>query len=820
MNKRLIFNIIAGFVFVLFLSVGSYTGVQAATCSNPIFYKGRGQYCGYFTNTRYGGSYSDSSNVLPNLKGYFLSTTRAICNNEPINAHYQVNGEFSIDAIPSCVNSVSRLMSVLKMYNGVNGHATAQTITGSAFIVYTMLGRNGSNYNRTISDSDWTALENRMNGSSINWNAWGDNRTWGGDGDRVDSFYSGPENTIAGNWKDDDEFYKGGPVYDAYGGYQSGPAIIFYNSGRISYTLFRWCANPGGSLAGLPPQWNLSATSSANKITALPGDTITWTHHLINNGTDATTTTIHSNLLISGFSNGWERSGDLSGGDVGAGAGVGVIRNLTNYATYTVTQNDVGKTLCQLVRFDPFNNNGGRNGQGNNSCVNILYSYSLTPSVSTNTGGVVEIGTAINVSPVVSKTGTTKSAATQWQLTKTIVLPNNTIPNPSGGISASLPCVYFGSASASCSVVNSSSNVNFNLGNNSLAIYPDVAGDYAAGTKICFALSVQPHANSIPSNGNDSQWAHSVPVCMVIGKKPKVQLWGGNLFAGGSVGTGTSTKNISGADRTFGSWVEYGIFATGLISGTASGSAFAGPGLVSSSVCDYSTLSFTSAGDSICTPTTTKGSYTTTGSLPNIAASFPGGATIPASTVVANDLISSSGVYVGNLNGDLTLNQSQLDPGKSIILKVSGTVTIAGNQTYNPDNNGAKYKFISELPQLVIVANKIIINDTVTNIDGWLVANGTDGIVETCNTGSSTYALSGGRELTTNKCSSLLTVNGPVIAKQLWLRRTAGSGPGIASGDPAEIFNLRADTYLWTTARAISSSRIQTVYATELPPRF
>jgi hypothetical protein len=683
------------------------------------------------------------------------------------------------------------------MYNSAGG-ATAQTITGSAFIVYTMLGNNGAGYSRTVSGSDWSTLTDRMNASNINWGGNIDNFS----GSRnVDSFYAGPMNTPRGSAYDDNEFYSNnqGPE----------PGIRFMDgSGRTTYLLFRWCANPAGGLSGLPITWNISVGSAVSGPNA--SGILTWTHTVSNSTGQSPNITYH-----------YQNRGDLGGGS-GPNNVASFSSNQTRTfaSTYRILSSDAGKNLCRATSAIPHAWNDGGWTESGAACYRVPYNYSLVPSVSTNTAGVIETGTAINVNPNVNNSGPTRSAPTQWQLTKSIVLPNNTIPNSGGGISPKIPCDYFGSASSNCSVVSSGANTYFYLGNSPLATFSDVAGDYAAGTRICFALSVQPYATSIPAKGTDSQWSHSVPVCMVIGKRPKVQIWGGNLLAGGSVGTGTSAKNISGTVRTFGSWDEYGIFSAGAITGMASGSAFSGPGLVSSSVCDYSTLSFTNAGAIACTASTTKGNYTTSGSLPDIAASFPGGVTIPSNTIVANDLLGGSGVYVGNLTGNLTLNSSQLNPGKSIILKVSGTVTIAGDQTYNADNNGAKYNFISQLPQLVIVANKIIINDSVTNVDGWLVASGTDGIVETCNTGSLTYDLVGNQKLTTNKCSSLLTVNGPVIAKQLWLRRTAGSGPGAASGDPAEVFNLRADTYLWATARAISGSRIQTVYSTELPPRF
>jgi hypothetical protein len=328
-------------------------------------------------------------------------------------------------------------------------------------------------------------------------------------------------------------------------------------------------------------------------------------------------------------------------------------------------------------------------------------------------------------------------------------------------------------------------------------------GDYEVGTKICYAFSVQPHSSS------DNQWAHSAPTCLIIGKKPKVQIWAGDLWSRGLVQTSTSIKG----NITFGSWVEYSIFANGLIKGTASGSAFAGAGLASADVsgCNYSTLSFTNAGSSTCgSAGSTIGNYITSRSIPDVVASFPGAGTAISGTVVPNDLpknLPSSIVDVYSAS-DLTLNGSTLVPAKSIIIKATGTVTINGDQRYT---NGP-YINISQLPQLVIIANKIVINSSVTNVDAWLVAKNTEstGEIDTCEVIGDT----------SDKCNLQLTINGPVIANKLDLRRTAGSGIGAASGDPAEVINLRADAYLWASARAIDGGHIQTVHTSELPPRF
>lgn len=183
---------------------------------------------------------------------------------------------------------------------------------------------------------------------------------------------------------------------------------------------------------------------------------------------------------------------------------------------------------------------------------------------------------------------------------------------------------------------------------------------------------------------------------------------------------------------------------------------------------------------------------------------------------IATKLQSPNVIYIGkygsNSSSNLTLNASTLDPNKTVILKVIGTVTIAGNQEYNPNNKGAKYKDASQLPQLVIIADKIVINRDVTKVDAWLIARG-NGTIATCDDVSTS---------TKDTCTKQLVVNGPVMAGHLELRRTYGSGLDAASESniPAEIFNLRADSYLWAIAHSISYGRSQTVSTTELPTRF
>jgi hypothetical protein len=132
-------------------------------------------------------------------------------------------------------------------------------------------------------------------------------------------------------------------------------------------------------------------------------------------------------------------------------------------------------------------------------------------------------------------------------------------------------------------------------------------------------------------------------------------------------------------------------------------------------------------------------------------------------------------------------------------------VTIAGNIDYA----GTGLASLRDIPQLVIIAKNINIQQSVTNVDAWLIASST---VNTCS--------NSGAKLSGDICKELLTIHGPVVADKLVLNRTAGSGTGPASGDPAEIINLRPDAYLWAQLVASGSGKAETVKTVELPPRF
>jgi hypothetical protein len=288
---------------------------------------------------------------------------------------------------------------------------------------------------------------------------------------------------------------------------------------------------------------------------------------------------------------------------------------------------------------------------------------------------------------------------------------------------------------------------------------------------------------------------------------------------GGYTDTSISSKN----GTTFGSWVEYAIFAVGNIKQTGSGAAFAQTGLATTGgtnfPCKYSTLSFANIPASPANGTTCTGVTGTIGNYSNVLSPspaqdigdrFPTNSSTPA--LPRADLTGLQGVYTAN--GPVTISGGNIGgsaaPGEWIVINAPNQdVTITGNINYTSKT----LHTISEIPQVVIIAGDITISDAsatkVTNIDAWLIAkknNIKPGNIYTCETDPKSVS----------DCPDTLLVNGPVIANKLFLRRTGGTD----SGSAAETFNLRADAYLWAYGLASGAGKIQTVHTAELPPRY
>jgi hypothetical protein len=433
--------------------------------------------------------------------------------------------------------------------------------------------------------------------------------------------------------------------------------------------------------------------------------------------------------------------------------------------------------------------------------------YNLTPTMTASPDSG-EGGSTATLSPTVSNANSTNTTATSpsvgWRITSFSVLPGATIPDGSTN-STETPVTHYGNGAT---VIQSGSRT-FDRGVSSISADPHTMPDAAVGTRICYALSVTPYSHT-----TGDRWRHSTPDCVTIAKKPKVQVLGSDLIVGkgqtSNVATSSTTKSISGTNRTFGSWGEYGIAASGRVTSMASGAGYSG-GATRNVFCRVSLLTFSNVntGQTTCTSASLMGGYSNTSALPDIASRLSSTGALNATLPLDLATISTGSYTAG---GNIRISSSgRIASGKWIVINApTSTVTITGNINYTTD----VLQSLEDIPQVVIIANQIRIVGSVTNVDAWLIASGTTGNLITCSDVASAS------ELNATRCNRRLTVNGPVVARHLYLYRTAGAGTGTQTGNPAEVFNLRPDAYLWATGYLSDDGRLQTVTTKELPPRF
>jgi hypothetical protein len=491
---------------------------------------------------------------------------------------------------------------------------------------------------------------------------------------------------------------------------------------------------------------------------------------------------------------------------------IGWGANRPEYSTYRVVASDGGRTLCQHVSWSPSAwNNGGWSGSAP-ACVTVPFDYNLVPSV-TGPSGVGTVGGPIpTVTPRVNNqlvgnaAGTTDSPNVQWELRRIEVAPGGSIPMTQQE-NGSTPCIHYGN---NCGAGPKASGTRtFPAGSVSLAALTGetIAGNTPVGTRICYTLSVRPYSQT---SGN---WRHSAPVCIKVSKQPKIQVWGHDARTRGGIETGTTIVNSGGTDKLFGSWVEYGGFSVGANDGFASGAGLNTGNTNTSTEAAWHRLTFANLDNS---GSSGFGMFTLPANLPTITDQF---ISAPSSGSFGGGSLTglTSGKYEAGA-GTTVIDASTIGQvngiGKSIIIVSTGTVTINGNITYEGNGSSEVFTDTKAIPQVVIIARNINITNAVSRIDSWLLTTSAAGMINTC----SDVALNA--RLNSNVCNNVLTVNGPVATQHLHLRRTGGSNTVATAGDPAEIFNLRPDAYIWAYGRSSQSGKAQTVYSVELPPRF
>ena len=386
---------------------------------------------------------------------------------------------------------------------------------------------------------------------------------------------------------------------------------------------------------------------------------------------------------------------------------------------------------------------------------------------------------------------------------------------------------------------------------------------------------------ALTSNTAGAYYYISEPTCYTVSKKPSFAVKGSGLYAYAGAESSLMRRTIgNGENYDFNSWSEYSIVSSKNILGVGSGASYWG-GTKESSVsggraCYFSSLTIANescrenkVGETLLSdsqassPQSLKEQIMTryvssTNSAGKTLKDYKGKTIDLTGTCVYN---SSSGRYEapaganfdclsngtkisyssGNLtvSGGSTLTNYCMSAAltdydsRTSVIYVKGTLTIDANFYYGEKlNNGTclyhnqVYESMHKMPQQIIIANKVVFNQRVTNYDGWVIAD----TVETCNV-SATDKNNG---ISANSCNQQLTFNGPVITRYLHLYRTYGGGSnstvwsvydnnnnnkGIVAA-PAEIFNIGPETYLWSYQQATRYSQAFTTYQRELPVRY
>ncbi|MDB5177325.1 MAG: exported protein of unknown function [Candidatus Saccharibacteria bacterium] len=498
-------------------------------------------------------------------------------------------------------------------------------------------------------------------------------------------------------------------------------------------------------------------------------------------------------------------------------------------------------------------------------CNVDIPNYSLNPSASLTPGSdsVVLSGGTVSFNYHVKNDTVNSTGVSDWQPYNFVLKPNvaNILTSSTDGVPdcAAIEQKFGAAGNAKCVTNNISSDANCTGildQRNSASFSPtydqslyttpsgciQVPDDLPIGSQICSVIRL-----GSPGGGRSNRISNAA--CVPIGKAPLVQVHGGDVRVGRNFFDDATTNTDSGVytskfkvssepksdlpnGRTFGSWVEYGILAPGPIMRTASLSGYADPNKgygyddpIAMNSCDLALNRLTFA--NVVAHSSECGHLSETPThIPDLVSQLSTNNLVNSSPVSPLKLDASPAGLYSSANTNFEIEASTITKGKTIVVYVpNGTVTISGDINNEDAVYGINGK-ISEIPQLVIIAKNISIKETVNRVDAWLIANGGegDGKIDTC-VGFAPKPFS------SQACGSLLTINGPIMARELELFRTkvdlsdttckvTASQTCKYVGDPAEIINLPGSSILWAKSYGANPDSVQTSNTVELPPYF
>lgn len=739
------------------------------------------------------------------------------------------------------IGSKTELYNYLVGSTGL-GSGSQQSRVGAAFIIHTMLGRDGNQANaaggKTISAADRAALQEALQNPDIQFTT----------GPYSNRYNSGSR--VVGGAIDEsffDNSLGGGTVSNVN-------SIILrkVSTNTVVYVLEIECANPiGVPRPGLDEPWTSTAMMEIRRIdpitqTAIapgvPGDTSVtgqvgqrygWFWSVRNDGPNPTNISIVRERLWD-FPAPYGDSGGVNGGTwVSAGpnraAGVGSGGMIFPYGSVgstpqAIQASDAGKTFCLRTRYDPSQLDGTMRTLPF-YCLTIAYDYTLTPFVSMSSSTTAIGSTPPTVQYSVDNDGPSYSQGITLTVKQFVAAPSQTVANALRDAVGSNCGIPTNVSACATDVYTSPGGQIFGLGmtqvqtgaynaaTHTYPIPPMTTADtnYPAGTKVCRVLALSRASETITN-----RW--SAPACVTIGQKPYMAIYNGDAWSGGSFAAIDPSCSIAGSQaggfegsytsfagpNYYGSFGEYALFSIGPVVDFGS----AGRPRDGTFQAVKQTYKATGVFGNYYTKSIAAASSPTQHCLDDLLTVYGGQ---PSSAVGASVAPASlaSGVY--HTTGDITLTASTFatSPTKRIVIIADGNVNVDGNLLF-ADGPYSGPEAISSL--VVIAKGSILVSQNVTRMDGIFQAYRN---FTTCR-----ESTAGGLGLGSGNCTQQLVVNGSASANKFVLRRIAGGGPTTQTV-PGEIFNMRSDILLSEYGRSRANAQlIRTTSIQELPPRY
>jgi hypothetical protein len=736
------------------------------------------------------------------------------------------------------INTKLELYNYLVGATGL-GSGSQQSRVGAAFIIHTMLDRDGNQANanggKTISAADRNNLYATLVGNTDVSLSIG----------LYSNRYNSGSRVVAGEI--DESFFDnslgGGTVSNV-----SSIILRDVSTNVVTYVLEIECANPiGVPRPGLDMPWDTTSSLGVARVDPATGATLagpfysdlnaavvgqrySFRYNLRNEGPGATTRTItyqgSSMFSPSTVYSGW---GGLGSFLAGRPPDSWLIQNGSVALTPIIPASAGGKRYCYRVQSSPaaIDNNGWL--LAGPRCVFVPFNYSLTGATSVSSGAIAagDVPTFSHSMTNSAPGGTTVSDTTRYWIMQVFVPPGGTIDevndHDNGPAAGAGVCVAWITGACASSIYTGAA-ATYNPGTVPITGGPALTAaqtNLAPGSRVCRIVVVE-RAETTVTN----RWG--IPRCAVVGKKPYVSImngdgWAGGSFsaiAGGSCPVGGTPGGFVGDFTTYsldgneyGSYGEYQLFGLGAITSFGSAGRPATASGAPSTNLTYKGPTTLGQFYTSTNPLVASTSSNCLGDAMSYYGSQPSTAYGSPSFIPGNQ---ASGIY--RYTGNISIDAGPvLAAGRHVVLIVTGKVTVNGNVAYAP----GPYASMADMPSFTLIAagpaasnNNIEIRQGVTLLEGYY---------QTYDDFNTCYELpyTGGIALNSNVCQAQLVVNGAVTANKFVLRRIMGADPAPALRNiPGEVFNLRSDLFLSAYGNSQSGRQIRTVSEQELPPRY